>query len=226
MEIYHVRVACSKEFYPKPALIFGVSHYVSIASGEDNCSRDLVYFYKYGNKIGFFIEKLKDLYNLRFKGDKIKFDYMTLYPTRKKDGLNPNMQALAERLSREINLPYKQILRRNRDIMPSHELKTFKERIKNVGNSIDITDNVKDKSIIILDNTNTTGISLIDAANLLLSKGARETACMCLGLSAKEKDKDWSDLNKTLKYSRIKDICRNPFVPQEVYEKWKKASQN
>lgn len=226
MDMYYVRVGSSKKFYPKPALIFGIGHYVAVKSGEDDYSRNLIYFYKYGNNIGFFAEELKDLYKLRFEGDKIRFDYMTLYPTRKKDGLNQNMQNLINKLSMEINLPYRQILRRNRDILPNHELKTFEERIKNVQNSIDVMENVKDKNIIVIDNTSTTGISLIDAANLLLNKGSKEVACMCLGLSAKEKDKDWSDLNKTLKYSRIKEICMSPFVPPEAYKKWKKTSQN
>jgi hypothetical protein len=215
MNMYLLRVGTSKKLYPEIVHIFGIGHYKSKGLGEDDFSKKLIYFYKYGNEPDFFLEKLIDLFNLRFKGDTIQFDCIAVYPTRKKDTINPHMKALAENLSKSVGIPYKQIIRRNKDIKPNHELKTFEERAENVKGSIDITEDVAGKNIIILDNTTTTGISLIDAANLLLEKGARNVVCICLGLGYKNKDSDWNDLNKTLKYSRIKAICRSPFVPKE-----------
>lgn len=190
--------------------------------GKEEYSKKLLYFYKYGNETEFFLNKLVELFNLRFAGDSIKFDYFTLYPSHKKDQINVNMVNLVTKFSKVTGLPYKQILKRNKDIKPSHELKTFEERKENLKSSIDILENVEGKNIIVLDNTTTTGISLIDITNLLIEKGAKNVACICLGLGYKGKDNDWSDLNKTLKYSKIISVCKCPYVPKEVYEEWKK----
>ena len=222
MEIFLLRVGISKKLYPKSAYIFGINHYMPIEMGKEEYSKRLLYFYKYGNETEFFLNKLVELFNLRFTGDSIKFDYVTLYPSHKKDQINANMVNLATKFSKVTGLSYKQILRRNRDIKPGHELKTFEERKENLKSSIDILENVAGKNIIVLDNTATTGISLIDMTNLLIEKGAKNVVCICLGLGYKGKDNDWSDLNKTLKYSKIISVCKGPYVPKEVYEEWKK----
>lgn len=220
--MYLLRVGMSKKLYPKIAHIFAIGHYKSKALGEDDFSKKLIYFYKYGNDLDYFLEKIVDLYKLRFENDSIKFDYITLYPTRQKGNVNPNMEKLAQELSKKIGIQYKKIIARNRDIKPNHELKTFEERKSNVTDSIDILEDIKEKNILLLDNTTTTGISLIDATNLLVEKGANHVACICLGLSSWGKEGDWDDLNKTLKYSGIIDICKTPFVSKEKREKWKK----
>ncbi|MFW5982936.1 MAG: ComF family protein [bacterium] len=225
MEQFILRVAISPEYNYK-LLIFGLGHYISKNEGEDQFSKDLIYFYKYGNKEDYFRKKLNDLINLRLMGDSIKFDLITLYPTRHKGCYNENMDELVQNLSSDFAIPYKKILRRNRDIKPSHKISTFAERVENIKNSVDVTEKIDGKNIILVDNISTTGISLIDAANLLFEKGAKEVVGLCLGLSAKEKEKDWCDVNKTLKYSRIKTICKTPFVKEEDRKKWKEGQKN
>ena len=224
MEIFLLRVGTSKKLYPKPAYIFGINHYMPIEMGKEEYSKRLLYFYKYGNEIEFFVQKLVDLFNLRFAGDNIKFDYVTLYPSHKKGHINANMENLVAKFSKLTGLPYKQILRRNTDIRPSHNLKTFEERKENLKSSIEILEVVTGKNVIVLDNTATTGMSLIDVTNLLIEKGAKNVVCICLGLGYKGKDNDWGDLNKTLKYSKIINVCKGPYVPKEVYEEWKKKN--
>lgn len=222
MSLYLLRVGISKKLYPRIAHIFAIGHYMPKSLGDDDFSRKLIYFYKYGNDSDFFIEKLVELYKLRFEGDIIKFDCITLYPTRKKGQINEHMESLVQEFSKQVKLPYKQIIRRNKDIKPNHELTTFEERKDNVKGTVDMLEGVQGKNIIVFDNTSTTGISLIDVTNLLIENGAKNVACICLGLGYKGKETDWDDLNKTLKYSRIRDICRTPFVSEEKREKWKK----
>jgi len=219
---YLLRVGASKPDYPNITHIFAIKHYKPKEEGDDEFSKRLIYFYKFGNNLDYFLESLINLYNLRFYGDSIIFDYVTLYPTRKKGEVNPCMAELIKKFSEKTGIPYRQVLRRNRDIRPNHELRTFKERKENVQGSLDVTDDVAKRNIIIFDNTSTTGISLIDAANLLKENGADHVACICLGLGYKEREKDWSDLNKTLKYSRIIDICKSTFIKKEEIEKWRK----
>src|SRR3989338_3957190 len=225
MKLYLLRVCQSKKLYPCIAHVFAIEHYKPLELGEDDFSKKLMYFYKYGNDFDFFLRNIIDLYDLRFKEDSIRFDYITLYPTREKGKVNPIMEKLVKEVSKQINIPYKQLIRRNRNINPNHELKKFEERAKNVEGSMDILEDVEGKNIIIFDNTSTTGISLIDVTNLLIEKGANNVVCICLGLSYKYRESDWDDLNKTLKYSRIKDMCKSPFISQEKREKWKKEQQ-
>lgn len=223
MKLYLLRVCQSKKLYPNIAHVFAVGHYKPLELGEDDFSKKLIYFYKYGNELDFFLRNIIDLYNLRFKEDSIKFDYIALYPTREKGKINSNMEKLVKEFSKQTSIPYKQLIRRNRNISPNHELKTFEERAKNVKGSIDVLEDVKGKNIIIFDNTSTTGISLIDVANLLIEKGSNNVVCICLGINYKYRESDWDDLNKTLKYSRIRDICKTAFISQEKREKWKKG---
>jgi hypothetical protein len=225
MSQYALRVGMSKQFYQEIVLIFALGHYISHTEGEDDFSKELIYFYLHGNKKELFLEELTKLLNMRIIGDSISFDIITLYPTREKDKFNPQMLSLIQELSKKINIPYEQLINRNRTIKASHELSTFDDRVNNLKGSINISQDVKGKRIIILDNVSTTGLSLIDAANKLYENGAKEVIGLCLGLSSKEKEHDWVDLNKTLKYSRIKSICRTPFVSQEVRDKWKKSQK-
>ena len=221
MKTYIMRIGTSKAYYPKITHIFGIGHYKPKELGEDEFSKKAIFFYKYGNDLDFFLDQLIDLFRLRFENDSIKFDVITLYPTSKKDGINKNMETLIKRFSESINLPYRQIIRRIKDIRQNHTLKAFEERVANIQGSIEIIEDIKEKNVIILDNACTTGISLIDAANLLLDKGAHHVACICLGLNCKEKDSDYADLNKTLKYSKISTIFKTQFVPKEKREQWK-----
>ncbi|MBU1854085.1 MAG: hypothetical protein KKF89_00040 [Nanoarchaeota archaeon] len=213
----------SKPDYEEIARIFSIEHYKSHEDGEDEFSKESFYFYKFGNKKDKFVEKLVELYNLRFKDDSFKFDFVSLYPTRKKDGLNDNMVSLVKDFCEKTELEYKQIIKRNRTIKPSHELKTFSERIENLKDSLDIIEDIKDKNILLIDNNAITGISLVDATNFLLINGAKEVVCMTLGIGYKGRESDWDDLNHTLKYSKIKNICKTPFVPKEKREEWKKT---
>ena len=219
MNLFHLRVGNSPKYYPSRILIFGLGHYISVETKNDDFSQKLIYFYKYGNNLNLLLDLLKEMYALRFKDDFIKFDYMTLYPTRNKNTLNPYMDELLMKLSKELNLPSKKILQRNKDIKPNHELKTFEERVSNLKESIEVLEDVTGKNIIIFDNVSTTGISLIYAGNILLEKGAKEVVGICLGLSNKEAIHDWSDLNKTFKYQRIKELCKSPFIPKELRKK-------
>ncbi|MCK4326947.1 MAG: hypothetical protein KAW41_00545 [Candidatus Diapherotrites archaeon] len=222
-ELFVVRACTSKPTYPNMLLVFAINHFYP-EEKEDEFSKKLMGLYLHGYAEDFFLTQLSELYNLRFKGDSVKFDYLTLYPTHEKNGENKNLENLAKNFCKLVNLEYRQILRRNRNIKKMHELRTFKERLENIQGSVDILEDVKGKNILLLDNLTITGISLIDMANLLIQKGAKNVVGVCLGVSAKNKETDWIDLNKTLKYSRIKQICRSPYVSEEKRKAWKKKS--
>lgn len=215
-ETYLYRVAQS-HFYEKNAYIFALDHYVPQSEGDDEFSRRQLYFYKYGNEDEFtyFMENFIKLFRMRFQQDDHSYDYVTLYPTHEEGGLNENMQELVEGVSAATNIEYKQILRRNQTIAPSHELETVEERKENVQGSIDVQEDVAGDSIIVVDNVSISGMSLIDVTNLLYEKGTESVVCACLGLSEVGKDGDYDDLNHTIGAQRIMEIFQTPFIPEE-----------
>ena len=113
--------------------------------GNDNFSKKMMYFYKFGNDAEFFLSQFLDIYKTYFEKDKLKFDIISLVPTHEKSGINKNMQSLAEKLSLSISVPYEQILVRNRAIKKSHEISTFPERHENIMGSMDVIENVSGK---------------------------------------------------------------------------------
>ncbi|MEM4335706.1 MAG: hypothetical protein QXL47_00185 [Candidatus Anstonellales archaeon] len=68
--------------------IFSLGHYKRKDEGEDEHSKDINLFYKYGYKdlMDRFNSRFKQLYERRFKSD-IDFDYVCVCPTSKKDQL-------------------------------------------------------------------------------------------------------------------------------------------
>lgn len=201
--------------------IYGLDYYKTYEEEEDEFSKKMNHFYKYGKNQQFFLEKLCDLYNLRFKNDSIKFDYLSLYPTHKKDCVNPNMRKLSLKLCNNIGIEFRQIIRRTKTIKQMHTLRSYEERMKNVKGSIELIENVKDKNILLFDNATITGISLMLANEYLLKHGVRHVACLCLGLGYKEKEQDWKDLNIKMKHSDVVEKIKSPYVPKDKYEKYK-----
>ena len=223
MRCYWLRV-CSSPGYAHIAHILGLGHYKKADSGNDEFSRQAIHFYKYGYFEDLFLEQLKDLMERYFMMAVPKFDFMTLYPTRQRNGFNTYMDGLLKKLSALTCMPYRQILTRKKDIKPNHDLKTFEERKNNVADSIELLEDVKGKRVIVVDNTSTTGISLIEVTNQLLAKGASTVVCLCLALSDKEKETDF-DLNLSKKWdiNEIITTFKSKKVPKGKIEKWKLA---
>ena len=225
MRCYLLRVASSPGYNSK-VHIFAFDHYKKTDSGNDEFSKQANHFYLYGYFESFFFEKFKDLIERYFMNAKPRFDYMALYPTGKQNNFNPHMDNLLKKVAAATGMPYKEILRRNKDIEPNHSLKTFEERKTNIIGSIDILEDVQGKRILVVDNTSTTGISLIDVTNQVLAKGATAVVCLCLSLSDREIETDF-DLNLSLgkqwDVNKIIATFKSKKVPKEAREKWKLA---
>lgn len=213
---YLYRVAQS-HFYERNAYIFALDHYVPRDDREDDFSKKLVHFYNYGNddQLEYFMNHFIKLFRMRFSQDERDYGSITLYPTHEKDELNENMETLIKGVAAATGIDYNQILRRNETISPSHELDSVEERKENVEGSVDVTEDVSGKTIIVVDNVSISGISLIDVTNLLYEEGAETVVCACLGLSEKGAEGDYDDLNHTMGAKRILDIFQTPYIPEE-----------
>jgi predicted amidophosphoribosyltransferase len=170
---------------------------VPLEAGKDDFSKDIMYFYKYGYEdlLNRLLDKFMNLFNVRFKDD-IKFDLICVIPTSEKDGINKNMVLFAEHASKRTSIPFKQILRRKRLVEKQHELKTSEERFENVKDSIEITEDVKGKNVLVLDNTCSTGANCREVYDQLKKAGAGDIFFFCFGLGYKAKHLDF-DFNET-----------------------------
>ena len=207
--------------------VFGLGHHKPKDEGEDQFTKTVINFYEYGNRRerDYLLQNFINLFKERFEGD-IQFDAVCVVPTREKDGVNPNMQAFAQEFAVAIGVPYGQAIRRNRAIKGQHELDDKDERLENVRGSIDVAEDVKGKSILVLDNLCISGASAWATFDALREAGAKEVYFMVFGLGSKGRECDF-DINPAFpgKASQIVAKWHWPKVSKEkreVYAKEKK----
>ena len=104
------------------------------------------------------------------------YDYITAVPIHKKKlkvrGYN-QAELLAEYISEQINIPYCTILKRTVNTKPQNAL-SKKERVTNIKNAFSLIDNIdiKNKSILIVDDIFTTGTTINECCKVLKKAGA------------------------------------------------------
>jgi len=212
MELHYYRgQRCnhSKEVVP----VFALGHYIDKDDKKDEFSKTLMYFYKYGNDMNFFVDKFIEFFDVRIKGD-MKIDFISLMPTNEKDILNPHMLSFVNEVSKRIGIPYKQLLKRTKLVKEQHDLKTVDERMANVKDSIEVIYDVKGLNVIIFDNTSITGSTCSVAYDALKEAGVDKIYFFCFGLGKLGKKDDF-DFNIT-----------NPIKASEIVERfhWPKVS--
>jgi len=123
------------------------------------------------------IKKLLDMG--RFKGDII-----TPMPSSTPDHTSPTLTSLTEKIAQHLRIQQKTLLKRIKE-SGTKECKKHKERFERINGSLEAIncEEVKDKIVIILDDTRTTGMNILEATKVLLAKGAKETIGICLGIN-------------------------------------------
>lgn len=201
----------------QPVPVFGLGHYLPVEEGEDNFSRKVHYFSKYGNKAekDYFLTLLLDFYTTRVEGD-LDFDFVCVCPSHKEGSKNPNIVSLVKEFCDKTGLVYKDLLTRIRTVKSQHGLATTEDRIKNVDESTSASENVDGKTVLVFDNTSISGSTFRDIHQLLVHKGNAKTCIfLCLGLGHKAKDIDF-DMNPNCKY-KVSDMIEKlhwPKVPK------------
>jgi predicted amidophosphoribosyltransferase len=197
--------------------VFALGHHKPESEGEDEFTKRIINFYKYGNvkEKNYFLQKFIRLYKERFEGDK-KFGLICVVPTHEESGLNGHLRDFAQEFSDKIGVPYEQVIKRSKTIKPNHDLHTTGERFENVKGSIEVTDNIKGKTVVVIDNQCTTGANAQEVFDALKQAGADEVIFICFGLGSKGRESDF-DINPA--YSgRASEIIKKfhwPKVPKE-----------
>ena len=114
----------------------------------------------------------------------------SLFPYIKRDfgkGGSINQQYLAKRLSQQTSLPYDCSILIRRKKTKSQVGLTAKERHQNLKNAFFIEEstkeNIADKSILLIDDVITTGVTVNTAASILKSEGASKVYILSLAPS-------------------------------------------
>ena len=199
MGITEDKVKCLNKFTH-----FSIGHYVPLYKSEDSFSKEIEFFYIYGNDE--YLQKIPICLYIYEKGLKrdYYFDYVCVAPSSSENSINENMNKLVLSFSQYTNIPYSNILKRNKSIKKQHELDNINERIENVKGSISIDFDVSNKNILVFDNTSTTGLSFEEIQIELKSKGANKIIFFCIGLGLKHKEFDFDiNSNTILKATHI-----------------------
>ena len=187
MTNYIYRSVESDEFSEK-ADIFGLDYYKRDSGGEDQFSREQTWFYVYGDedlKIKF-ERQLSNMLNDLFKQDDTEWDLITLYPTSTKNDVNPHILDVVWESSKNVDMQYKQVIRRTENIKSNHELENFRRKLVNLKGSAEVK-GVEGKNVIVVDNITLSGSSCLHATDILKEKGANKVACICLGMGIRGK---------------------------------------
>ena len=97
-----------------------------------------------------------------------------------------------------------------------------------VEDSINVNVNIKDKTILVFDNTVITGATVTEVFHKLKNKGAKDIIFFCIGLGAKAKDIDF-DLNPVMKKGHASQIMQGftwPKVSKELREQYHKLKED
>lgn len=151
----------------------------TVLSDRQKIARVLIYFLKYKGivEIGTILGELAASYLNQKIVDfpEFKIDFIVSVPTTAKRlkwrGYN-QAQIIAERLAQELNLPYKNVLSRQRQSRPQVGL-TASDRRKNIRNNFIVFNKVylTDKRVLIVDDVVTTGSTMAECAAVLKKNG-------------------------------------------------------
>lgn len=125
-------------------------------------------------------DTVKNLYS------NVHFDLVTFVPMRKEDivkrGYN-QAKLLAEIVSKECNIPIKDVLRKKRKTKMQKRQKAS-ERFANMYNAFDVKDSadVYGKNILLIDDVKTTGATLTSIALTLKAYGASSVYCAVVAI--------------------------------------------
>ncbi|MEN3045542.1 MAG: ComF family protein [Candidatus Hydrothermales bacterium] len=151
--------------------------------------RDLIENYKfkrYTNLANFFAPfVLEHLEKIVPEFDIITF--VPLHPSRERErGFNQN-EIILDKLSKQIKTKYKKdILIRIKPTKSQAKIEVLEKRRKNVENAFRVllSEEIKDKRILILDDVFTTGSTIEECAKVLKQKGASKVYALCIATSS------------------------------------------
>lgn len=131
-------------------------------------------------------ERLIDCYRLRFAPEPVEFDIITVFPRSVRGKVSGELQDLAKELTSKFSVEYEQSLERT-ESAPNQKTLGVRGRWENHEGTLDVTEKVMNRNIILFDDICTSGSSLAWGTKKLLEAGASKVFCISLGLSYKQR---------------------------------------
>ena len=162
----------------EPVLCISVFKYTGRV--KDAILKFKFYGYKELSKIFIYGISAKDIQNLI----KSRIDFITSVPLSKRRkrsrGYN-QAECFARNLSEKLNIPYKELLLKNVDNAPQHELSSC-DRTRNVEGVYSVlnSDEISGKNILLCDDIVTTGNTLGECVKILKNGGANKVICFTI----------------------------------------------
>jgi len=176
-----------KKFYPELyEKVYAPKWYYAGNVKSDKYSYNLYKPSKEKDMSEYFFPFLKEVIdNLQRQGHLDKLDIITIIPSHQTGCFSPTTDALAQKLSDYINLPYEKIISRIKDTRQNTlRLPNALDRYNSVKDSMQITRELTEKGILLLDDVRTTGITILEAKKILLEAGAKRMVTVCLGINS------------------------------------------
>ena len=165
--------------------------------GNDMPIRDFIYSIKHSNNkvsFNFVAEQMRTLLISEMRAaDLMPEDcVITFLPRSHKNKVNDGFDQgfeLAKALSRATGIELVKCFDRKLRVGEQKKLNQYERRLnmKSAYVTRDIEDQIKDKTVILVDDIVTTGASMASGARLLFSTGAFAVIGICIGTTAKEK---------------------------------------
>ena len=168
--------------------VYAPQYYLSREIDYDPYS-EMIVASKQTDKSDFFIGHITDLINELISLEIIKdFDLITNLPSFRREN-SPTLIALGEKLSQVYQKPYKSIFWKVKDADSSK--KKPQQRYDEIHNSFKLSDELDNiKTVLLIDDVKTTGITLLEAKSLLITRGIN-TISICLGINKSKKYFYW-----------------------------------
>ncbi len=152
-------------------------------------SRKLIYCYKFKNRIelaDLIADEMADAYQKYYT--KFNIDLMTAVPMRFSAKIRrgyDQVDVLCKRLTKRIDLPYFKLLKQTGRKKPQHQISHARLRPDNVMGiySFVSKEDVKGKTVLLVDDIITTGSTVNECSKMLLKAGAKEVFCLSATIS-------------------------------------------
>ena len=165
--------------YVKPKFSGCLAPYI-----HESGSRKLIYCYKFKNRLelaDLIADKMAEAYFEYYQ--KFNVDIMTAVPMRLSSKMSrgyDQVDELCKKLTKRINLPYLKTLKQTGKKKPQHTLPSARLRpdnVKGIYSFIEKQD-VKDKTVLLIDDIITTGSTVNECAKVLKKAGAKDVFCL------------------------------------------------
>jgi phosphoribosylpyrophosphate synthetase len=187
MEPYVSKVVYLPKYYDELRVnAYAPQYYVSLDVRPDEYCRDIIHSKRWVDLSDHFLQYVMPMYNALRKENKIgKFDIITIMPSSKVGQFSKTLEPMSKKLGKIIGTPSELLLRRTRDL-PSCGINrlSLEERCARIKDSMEVTRRLgpNEKSILLLDDTTTSGCSCLEATKILKEAGAETVTLMCLGI--------------------------------------------